>query len=251
MLTLTNEDNKEMLRRYPDGYFDLAIVDPPYGLKEDGRKKRPHTAKQKNGNILKIKPTGYTPEKWDNNTPDDEYFELLFKKSKQQIVCGGNYFKQIVGEPFKAPRRHQYGQFIKERDTNWIIWDKVNGDSDFSDCELIWTSFQRKTDIFYFMWAGMMQGKSILEGRVMQGNKSKNEKRIHPTQKPVALYKYLLSTLELTASTKIVDTHFGSGSIGIATEEFGYNLTACETNKTYYDKALKRIEQHKSQLKMF
>lgn len=130
----------------------------------------------------------------------------------------------------------------------WVVWDKVNGENDFADCELAYTSFRSAVRQVKFMRHGFMQGGDFNGG--MQGNKKSNEKRIHPTQKPVALYKWLLDKYAKPGD-KILDTHLGSGSIAIACHDYGFDLTACELDPDYYAAAMKRIEQHRSQQSLF
>ena len=215
-ITITNEDNMELMARYPDKYFSLALIDPPYGIGEDGSKNnsRSKMAKSKNykafaGNDLKA--------------PDKEFFNELFRISKNQIIFGANHFISKI--PFDS--------------SCWIIWDKDNGETDFADCELAWTSFGTAARKFKFKWQGMLQE-----------NMKNKEIRIHPTQKPGALYKWLLDKYAKEGD-KILDTHLGSGSIAIACHDYGYELTACELDKEYYDKAIQRIKNHVSQLKLF
>ena len=215
-ITITNEDNMELMARYPDNYFSLAIIDPPYGIGEDGSKNhsRGKMAKSKNykafaGNDLKA--------------PDKEFFNELFRISKNQIIFGANHFISKI--PFDS--------------SCWIIWDKDNGETDFADCELAWTSFGTAARKFKFKWQGMLQG-----------NMKNKEIRIHPTQKPVALYAWILKNYAKQGD-KILDTHLGSGSIAIAAHDYGFDLTACELDKEYYDKAIQRIKNHVSQLKLF
>ncbi len=202
MLTITNEDNMELMARYPDNYFDLAIVDPPYGLGDSvvnsgGRFAR---YENKNGN-------------WDNETPTIEYFKELFRISKNQIIWGGNYFEL---PPTKC----------------FLIWDKKQPqDVSFASCEFAWTSFNSVAKTFYFRPQGQ-------------------ENRFHPTQKPVALYKWLLDKYA-KPNDKILDTHLGSGSIAIACHDYGFDLTACELDKEYFDKAMQRINNHTAQTKLF
>jgi site-specific DNA-methyltransferase (adenine-specific) len=202
----------ELMARYPDGFFDLAIVDPPYGIGEDGGKN--HSRGRA------AKPTMYTAKNWDRETPNDTYFNELFRVSKNQIVWGANHF-------------------LAKTSPCWIVWDKQNGDNDFADCEMAWSSFGTAARIFQFRWAGMLQG-----------NMKQKEIRIHPTQKPVALYKWLLDKYAKQGD-KILDTHLGSGSIAIACHDYGFDLTACELDKEYFDAAMKRINQHQAQTKLF
>ncbi|WP_185260324.1 DNA methyltransferase [Elizabethkingia anophelis] len=217
-ITITNEDNMELMARYPDGYFDLAIVDPPYGIGEDGsrNKSRSKLAKSKDYKSF----AGF-----DKEPPSKEYFKELVRVSKNQIIWGANHF--ISRLPIDS--------------SCWIVWDKVNGDNDFADCELAYTSFKTAVRQVKYMWHGFMQG-SDFNGN-MQGDKKFNEKRIHPTQKPIALYKWLLDKYAKPGD-KILDTHLGSGSIAIACFDYGYELTACELDRDYFDVSVKRIQHH-------
>jgi site-specific DNA-methyltransferase (adenine-specific) len=216
MLNITNEDNMELMARYPDNYFDLAIVDPPYGIGEDGAKN--HSRGKA------ARPTLYTPKYWDTTTASKKYFKQLKRISKNQIVWGANHFIENL---------------MATNSSCWIVWDKQNGDNDFADCELAWTSFNTSVRKFEFRWAGMLQG-----------DMKNKETRIHPTQKPVALYKWLLDKYAKQGD-KIIDTHLGSGSIAIACHDYGFDLTACELDKEYFDKAMERINNHVAQLKLF
>ena len=211
-----NSDCVEGMKQFPDKYFDLAVVDPPYGIGEDGKGKSRH----RNYQVF----TEFESKGWDNNIPDKNYFDELFRVSKNQIIWGGNHF--IENLPY-------------QNSPCWIVWDKENGDSDFADCELAWTSFKSAVRMFSFKWNGMLQG-----------DMKNKETRIHPTQKPVALYKWLLDKYAKQGD-KILDTHLGSGSIAIACHDYGFELTACELDKEYYDAAIKRINNHVSQTKLF
>ncbi len=204
-MQITNEDNMALMARYPDNYFDLAIVDPPYGIgasgKTYGKRKKKHIVKD-----------------WDNETPDEKYFEELFRVSKNQIIWGGNYFDLPL--------------------TNgWIIWDKDRQkQTTFSDGEMGWTSFLSLLKIMKLKYDGFLGMDS--------------DGRIHPTQKPIKLYKWLLMNYA-KPNDKILDTHLGSGSIAIACYDLGFDLTACELDTDYFNSALKRLENHKLQLKIF
>jgi len=171
---------------------------------------------------------------WDNEPPSVEYFEQLFRVSKNQIVFGANHFIENI------PNANSSG---------WIVWNKVNGNSDFSDCELAWTSFNKGVRKFDFMWNGMLQG-SEANGLISEGNKSKCEKRIHPTQKPKHLYKWILNNYA-TKGDLILDTHLGSGSSRLACWELGFNFVGFEIDKEYYEKQEKRFNDFKSQLRLF
>ena len=204
MITITNEDNMELMKRYHDKYFDLAIVDPPYGILNKivvggGKRKSKF-----DGNIDSVK--------WDI-LPDKKYFNELFRVSKNQIIWGGNYFDL-------PPTRCN------------LIWDKMqifNG----SDFELAWTSFDKPSKAFRMSRAEAYGGG-----------------KMHPTQKPVKLYEWILKNYA-NKNDKILDTHLGSGSIAIACHDYGFDLTACELDTEYYNNALKRLQQHQAQLQMF
>ena len=217
-------DCMNFLPDFPDNYFDVAVVDPPYF---SGPEKRGFYGR-------KISPIGVqriykVSEQW--NIPNQEYFDQLFRVSKNQIVWGCNYFE------YSFP-------------TGRIVWDKCNGNSSFSDCEIAACSFHDSVRLFRYMWNGMLQGKSIAHGEIMQGNKKLNEKRIHPTQKPVNLYRWICHKY-LQKGMKILDTHVGSASSLIAYEEYGLEYVGYEINKDYYDSAQKRLNEFRSQLTLF
>ena len=208
---ITCEDNMELMARYEDNYFDLAIVDPPYGI---------DVTKMTLGNGKKKINRGTTD--WDSETPNKEYYNELFRVSKNQIIWGANYF---ITE-------------IQKNNACWIVWDKNNGKSSFSDAELAYTSFDTPLRIAKIHWCG-----SAAKWETGQN-------KIHPTQKPVKLYEWLLMNYAKEGD-KILDTHLGSGSIAIACHNLGFDLTACELDKEYYEAAMKRIEQHKNQTRLF
>ena len=210
-MLITNEDNMELMARYEDNYFDLAIVDPPYGNVAVFENCQPKERKNQ-------RPKKYKTKDWDNTKPTKDYWNELFRVSKNQIVWGGNYFTYYLNES-----------------RGWIYWDKVTGDNKFSDGELAWTSFHKR-----------LMSYSINSKAGTRGGKD----RFHPTQKPVKLYEWLLMNYAKEGD-KILDTHLGSGSIAIACHNLGYDLTACELDKEYYDAAIKRIEQHKAQQRLF
>ena len=219
-----NMDCLPAMKEYPDNFFDLAIVDPPYF---SGPEKRRYYGR-KTSPIGVKRLYGETSE-WE--VPDNEYFDELFRISKHQIIWGVNYFDYSFG----AGR---------------IVWDKINGESSFSDCEIAYCSFHDSVRLFRYMWNGMMQGKSISEGHIQQGNKSLNEKRIHPTQKPVNLYRWLIQKYA-KEGYKILDTHVGSASSLIAFEEAGLEYIGFEKDEQIFKSALARLEGYKSQLKLF
>lgn len=224
MSAFKNIDCLEGMKAYPDNFFDLAIVDPPYF---SGPEKRKYYGRKESQ--IGVKRVYQKTDEWE--VPNKEYFDELFRVSKQQIIWGVNYYDYNF-----SPGR--------------IIWDKVNGSSSFSDCEIAYCSIHDSTRLFRYMWNGMMQGKSIAEGHIQQGNKKLNEKRIHPTQKPVNLYRWLLQKYA-KQDFKILDTHVGSASSLIAFEEFGCEYVGFEKDKAIYDLALARLVNYKSQVRLF
>lgn len=213
MLDLRNMDCMDLMREYPDKYFDLAIVDPPYGIKQDGHRE--------NNRSKLAKSKKYHKALWDQTAPNQEYFTELFRVSKNQIIWGANNYPQYL-----------------QKSPCWIVWDKDNS-GHFADCELAYTSFDTAVRKFKFTWNGMLQ----------EDMKNK-EVRIHPTQKPVQLYKWLLENYA-SPGQKILDTHLGSGSIAIACHYLNYDLTASEIEIKYFEDAMKRIELCTRQIKMF
>jgi len=227
-----NEDNMVGMARFPDKFFDLAIVDLNYGFGEDGRKSKSRAGyvKQKNGTKLYVDSI-HKAKDWDNAPPPIEYFEELRRVSKNQIIWGANHFGNMP--PSSA----------------WIIWDKCNEGTDQADVELAYTSFKTAARIFRFMWSGMMQG-SPEDGTKMQGNKKLNEKRIHPTQKPVKLYRWCLGKYG-NEGDKIIDTHMGSQSSRIAAYDMGFDYWGWETDIEYFNDGNKRFDLERSKLKLF
>src|SRR3989344_2067663 len=199
MIRITNEDNMNLMARYPDGYFDLAIVDPPYGILN----------KTKRGGDRKFNMKEYS--KWDVK-PDLSYFRELIRVSKNQIIWGGNYFGHLWT--------------LSEYNKGFIIWDKVQPETlnNFSMAEMAWTSFDKPSKIFKY-------------------SVRKNRNKIHPTQKPVALYEWILKMYGKKGD-KVLDTHLGSGTIAIACGNLGFDLIACEIDKTYFEKAVNNIKEN-------
>lgn len=222
---LYNECCMAGMARYPDKYFDLAIVDPPYF---DGPNKRGFYGKEINR--LNIRRVNYPKtDTWE--VPDEKYFKELFRVSKEQIIWGCNYYKYLFG-----PGR--------------IIWDKVNGRSSFSDAEIAYCSLHDSTRIFRYMWNGMMQGLNITEGHIQQGNKSLNEKRIHPTQKPIALYDWTFKNYAHPGFI-ILDTHVGSGSSRISAHKIVLDFIGFEKNITHFNNCEKRFKNAIAQQRLF
>lgn len=237
-----NIDNIEGIKAFPDKHFELSIVDPVYGI--DGNS---HRKNKSRGRLAKSK--DYHPALWDQKITGPEYFEELKRVSKNYIVFGGNYFDSIT-EPFPTPRRHNVQEFLETHPTGWILWDKINGTTGFNDYEMIYTSFDRPTIIFPFMWNGFMQVCSIVDGTRMNPHKDRNEIRIHPTQKPVLLYKWILNDYA-NPGDKILDTHVGSGSLRIACHDLGFDFTGFEIVKAYFYDEERRFKNHIAQQKLF
>jgi len=210
-MKITNEDNMELMARYPDKYFDLAIVDPPYGL---GDRLVKGGAKGGMGTMRNLADDKVTT--WDDKIPPPEYFTELQRVSKNQIIWGGNYFLDYLGKT-----------------DGFVVWDKMNGTNPMADAELAWQNIKGTTRMF--RWHHFSGERTT---------------KIHPTQKPTQLYKWLLDKYAKEGD-KILDTHLGSGSIAIACHDYKFDLTACELDKEYFDKAMERINNHKSQLKLF
>ena len=210
MIQITNEDNMELMARYPDKYFDLAIVDPPYGIERF--KKVTTTPSEKDVHAKRFQ----RMESVNNIKPSVDYWSELFRVSKNQIVFGANNFIMPTSEYF-------------------LIWDKKQSMPNFARCEYAWVSMGLKTPA------------KICEHSIHLHNQTD---KIHPTQKPIYLYKFILDNYA-KPNDKILDTHLGSGSIAIACHDYGFDLTACELDKEYFDKAMQRINNHTAQIKMF
>jgi site-specific DNA-methyltransferase (adenine-specific) len=223
-MKITNEDNMELMARYEDNHFDLAIVDPPYGIGADkaqnaaAESRKKANGKSKAGRGWKE----YKVSNWDNEIPTDEYFKELFRVSKKQIIWGGNYFP-----------------FIWNYSNSFLIWNKMQRDFSLADGELAWYSETQKA----------MRTFDFSRGGALADN-NKNGGRFHPTQKPVKLYEWLLMNYAKEGD-KILDTHLGSGSIALACHNLKYDLTACELDTEYYNAAMKRLKQHQQQLTIF
>jgi site-specific DNA-methyltransferase (adenine-specific) len=255
-ITVSCEDNMQLMARYPDNYFDLAFIDPEYGIGESSKnhKSRNTPIKQKNGNKLKAKDSKYSKKNWDHKPPDDGFFKEIKRVSINQVIFGANYFKQIIHKVDKPPRRNEYDIFIKENPKGYIIWDKVNGNNDFSDCEIIYTSYNFDSFIVYYMWNGMMQGLYVstdLQKALIQiGNKSLNEKRLHPTQKPLKLIKWLFNFLKIF-NFKVLDTNTGLMATVITSIEAKCEIVACDKEIEYFQKGIKRVKNHLSEPTLF
>lgn len=235
MLTLTNEDNALLIGRYPDKHFKIAIVDPPYGINFSN-----YNRTNKDDNGKRFKANKYKNSDWDNGTPKNEYFKELIRVSEKQIVWGGNYFMQLAGKEYPNLKTiEQFNKYICESDQKWLFWHKQNPVPNFADGELAWLSPNLKTiEQFDFKYYGNLQGNTTAETK------------IHPTQKPVELYKFLLHNYA-DPGDNVLDTHLGSGSIAIACHDYKYDLTACELDPEIFEKAIKRIQNYTSQCNLF
>jgi len=194
--------------------WDLAVVDPPYGIGMDKTHFKTKSSKSK--------PTDYNAKDWDSAIPNKEYFAELMRVSKNQIIWGGNYFVENL-----------------TNSSCWVVWDKDNGDSIHADCELAWTSFKTGVRKIKWLWHGMRQ----------QNMKNK-EVRIHPTQKPIALYRWIFKNYA-KPTDHILDTHGGSMSSAIAAHMEGFELDICELDKEYFDAAVNRFKIYEQQQKLF
>ena len=232
-----NEDCMELMARYPDKHFDLAVVDPPYGIDVVNK-----TYKNRGGYLnprekYPVKKATHAMKEWDNARPSAEYWKELFRVSKNQIVWGANYFTDFL--PVSR---------------GWIFWDKdVSGDA--SKGELAWTSFSFALKKVFYVWDGMRQGQSVGSaqpkgGNHKQGNPCGLEVRQHQTQKPIPLYDWIYSEFA-KPNDLILDTHLGSGSSRIAANKAGLDFIGCELDKEYFDAAEKRYQNFVAQTRMF
>jgi len=211
-MVITNEDNMELMSRYEDNYFDLAIVDPPYGGNDaiglkDNNKEGKQATKRTDYNVF------------ENVPPTTEYFDELKRVSKNQIIWGVNFYNNY------------------DLSGGRLVWDKKG--TAFGRAELAYYSGSKSVNVCEIVWNGMLQH-----------DMKNKEIRIHPTQKPVKLYEWLLMNYAKEGD-KILDTHLGSGSIALACHNLKYDLTACELDTEYYNAAIKRLKQHQQQLTMF
>jgi len=213
-IKLYNCDNMDLMKQVPDQWFDLAIVDPPYGI-----------------NVMKMKMGGRKNVKhdednigWDDAIPDQAYFDELFRVSREQIIWGGNYFPNLWVNGCRC----------------FAVWDKEIRGMDFADCELAWTSFDQSARCYTRRFIETIKKKK----------RAVDEKRFHPTAKPMELYEWLLKQFA-EPSFKVLDTHLGSGSIAVACHHFKCELTACEINKEYFKKAVKNFKSASPQTRWF
>lgn len=216
-IEITNECNMELMKRYPDNYFDLAIVDPPYGIDADKKNSGKKLQSKRSSALSK----DYGSQEWDSDVPSIDYFKELFRVSKDQIIWGVNYYPY----DFLSGGR--------------LYWDKCVTMPAYSSGEIAYCSKLNSLKAWTFAWHGMIQG-----------DMKNKETRIHPTQKPRQLYNWLLDNYTKEGD-KILDTHLGSGSIALACHDRGFELTACELDKDYFEAAIKRIQNHTAQQTIF
>jgi site-specific DNA-methyltransferase (adenine-specific) len=215
MIELLNIDCIEYMATLPDKAFDLAVVDPPYGIGFGD-----YNRTNKAGNGERIKANKYKNKNWDDSPPDAQYFKELKRISINQIIWGGNYFFNILGNS-----------------KGLICWYKHQPVDNFSDCEFAWNSINKPAKVFNYPYYGNIEGKTSAS------------KKVHPTQKPVALYKWIL-THYAKQGDRILDTHLGSGSSAIAAHNMGFDFVGCELDKDYYDAACKRFKEQTKQLSL-
>jgi site-specific DNA-methyltransferase (adenine-specific) len=214
---VTQEDCMALMARYPDKYFDLAVVDPPYGIGMDNSNKR--TKPSRPNSYTNYPEFRYHKADWDIVRPNAEYFNALFKVSKHQIIWGANYFCEYLPSGY-----------------GWIFWDKINGlDNCFSDGEFAFSS--KGIQSRYFKCSAFHN---------LKGGKD----RIHPTQKPVALYDWIFKNYA-KEGYKILDTHLGSGSSRISAWKAGLDFTACELDEDYFAAQEKRFKEFTAQMRLF
>lgn len=213
-----NADCMEIMRRYSDGYFDLAVVDPIYGGVRQGG-----YMNGTGGGLCKQK--DYHAAIWEQAKTPPEYFQELFRVSKNQIIWGGNYFVEEIARNSPC----------------WLVWNKDHPEGvSYADCELAWTSFTCSAKLLTYRWNGFVQ----------QNMKNK-EVRIHPTQKPIDLYRWIYRKFEIPSGSKIIDTHLGSGTNRRAAYDFGLDFVGCEIDKTYFDLQEQAYEEYTSQISLF
>ena len=216
-ITLYNADCMEIMKGFSDKQFELALIDPPYGIGMDNSSKR--TKPSRPNSYTQYPDFRYHKTDWDKNRPTQEYFDELFRVSKNQIIWGANYFCEYLPSG-----------------NGWIFWNKLNGlNNCFSDGE------------FAFSSKGVQS--RYIECSTFDGLKGGKD-RIHPTQKPVALYKWILKNYAKEGDT-ILDTHLGSGSSAIAAHDGGFEFTGIELDEEYFNNAVERIKMHQRQLNLF
>lgn len=209
---LLNIDCMKYMAGCDDNAFDLAIVDPPYGIGENAHRSSSRSK------LCNTTEWGAFDKEWDRACPEQDYFDALFRVSKNQIIWGANHMMHRISLPSPC----------------WLVWDKDNSGC-FADCELAWSSFGSAVRRFRFRWNGMIQA-----------DMKKKELRIHPTQKPVKLYDWILSNYAKEGDS-ILDTHLGSASSAIAAYYGGFDFVGCELDKSYFDASVERFSRETAQ----
>lgn len=234
MINMHYIDCMKFMADKPNGFYDLAIIDPPYGIGRANRNKE--IIKVKNSKNSYAKRHDYGGKKWDSKSPDKNYFKELVRVSKDQIIWGANHFIENI------PNANT---------SNWIIWDKVDTLPTYADGEMAWCSIKKPLKIVPLIHSGFRRGLNIGRGSKLKYNKPfSGSMDIHPTQKPIKLYEWLLMNYAKEGDT-ILDTHGGSGSIAIACHNLGFDLDWCELDTEYFEAAKKRFDIHKSQQRLF
>lgn len=229
-ISIYNCDCMELLKQTPDNYYSLALVDPPYGIGASIQKESSSKIKGRKNSI--VKRSSHNSKNWDNEIPSDKYFNELFRVSKNQIIWGGNYFPLPLTN-------------------SWLIWNKLQLLDTRSDGEMAWTSFSKPLKIVPLLQDGFKRGQNVGYNQpVIYNEPFSGKQTIHPTQKPVALYKWLLDKYAKQGD-KILDTHLGSMSIAIACADYGFELVGCELDKEYYELGIKRVKNHIAQQRLF
>ena len=228
-----NCDCLGFMKELPDKCIDLVLTDPQYGINAAGKhKSRNRKIKHAKGYTSTPIEYKYKVKDWDKEKITKKYIDEIFRISKNQIIFGVNYFSDLYN--FSSGR---------------IVWDKVNGGSSYSDCEIAYCSFHDSTRLVRYMWNGMLQGKSISEPDIQNGNKSKNEKRVHPTQKPAKLFDWILK--KYTTGTEIIlDPFIGSFTTAISCSHFNLSWIGCEKDPDYFKTGYDRYNQEIKQLLM-
>lgn len=207
-------DSLEVMKTFKDNQFDLVLTDPPYGIKE--------ARKDNKGRSNLTLAKDYPIESWDDSPPSNDYFSEIFRVGRNQIIFGANHFSDML-----------------PRSSCWIVWDKLNGENDFADCELAWTSFQSAVRMFTWRWAGMLQE-----------DMSNKEKRLHRNQKPSGLFYQILERYSKDGDT-VLDPFLGSGTTAVACERMGRNCVGIEISKEYCEIARKRVQEEKDKMGLF
>lgn len=235
-ISLYHGDCMDLMRQTPDKYYDLAIVDPPFGI---GFGEFNRTNKASNGE--RIKANKYKQGNWDDSTPNDDYFIELKRISKSQICFGGNYFIQLAEiETPNLKKKEDFIKYIENSKSNWFFWHKQNPVPNFADGELAWLSPDLESFVFDYRYYGNIEGNTSAS------------KKYHPTQKPVGLYSFIINRYA-KSNFKIIDTHLGSGSIALAIDKankldnMNLDFVGIELDTDYFNNGVNRFRMEHSQ----